>query len=205
MSQACQELHRYFSSLPRYHFPFEKSSIPRNGIYILFEKGETAHGTDRVVRIGTHTGEGQLLSRLQQHFVMENKDRSIFRKNIGRALLRQHKDPYAAMWEIDFTTRASRETYGSQRNVTKEKQLETEITDYLRSHMSFVVIEAEDRLKTEAKIIATIAQCEECKPSQQWLGTYSPKEKICNSGLWLVNELGSEPFTPSELQTFLTP
>jgi len=34
-------------------------------------------------------------SRLLQHFVMENKDRSIFRKNIGRALLARAGDPYA--------------------------------------------------------------------------------------------------------------
>jgi hypothetical protein len=54
--------------------PFDDSPIPLNGIYILFEDGEIAHGTNRIVRIGTHTGKDQLFSRLKQHFIQENKD-----------------------------------------------------------------------------------------------------------------------------------
>jgi len=75
-------------------FPFCEDQIPLNGIYILFEKGELAHNTDRIVRIGTHTGINQLRSRLKQHFIVENKDRSIFRKNIGRALLNKNHDDF---------------------------------------------------------------------------------------------------------------
>jgi len=79
MSEKCKQLHQWFNNLERISFPFDDRKIPRNGIYILFEKGETAHGMDRVVRIGTHTGKNQLRSRLKQHFIKENKDRSIFR------------------------------------------------------------------------------------------------------------------------------
>ena len=75
------------------------------GIKLLFEKGETAHGMDRIVRIGTHTGKNQLRSRLKQHFIKEDKDRSIFRKNIGRSLLNRDKDPFLEQWEIDLTSR----------------------------------------------------------------------------------------------------
>jgi hypothetical protein len=89
MSEICASLHKKLASLSRYAFPFHASMLPYNGIYVLFESGETGHGTDRIVRIGTHTGDGQLPSRLQQHFLDANKDRSIFRKNIGRALLTQ--------------------------------------------------------------------------------------------------------------------
>jgi hypothetical protein len=64
-----------------------------NGIYVLFERGEECHDGGRIVRVGTHTGDGQLRSRMLQHFVNENKDRSIFRKNIGRALLNRDRDP----------------------------------------------------------------------------------------------------------------
>ena len=78
----CEEIHRLFNSLKRYRFPCVPEEIPLNGIYILFQKGEKAHGVDRIVRIGTHTGLNQLRSRLWQHFINENKDRSIFRKNI---------------------------------------------------------------------------------------------------------------------------
>ena len=36
------------------------------------------------------------------------KDRSIFRKNIGRDLLNREKDPYLECWEADFTISAER-------------------------------------------------------------------------------------------------
>jgi len=37
-------------------------------------------------------------------------DRSIFRKNIGRALLNRDRDDYLQIWEIDFMTRGNRES-----------------------------------------------------------------------------------------------
>lgn len=206
MSVTCNQLHQVLGALPRYRVPFDSSLMPRNGIYILFEEGEGAHSGDRIVRVGTHTGNNQLPSRLHQHFMTANKDRSIFRKNIGRALLEQRKDPYLAVWEIDFTTRASREQQGHLRNTDYQQALETEVTAYMQRAFSFTVIQiddARDRLWLEAKIIATVAQCQECKASPLWLGKVSPKEKIRASSLWLVNELDSEPFTEPELSTFL--
>ena len=94
MSKTCNYLHKLFNSLSRFTFPFNDEKIPLNGIYVLFEKGQVGHNLDRIVRIGTHMGDNQLRSRLNQHFLLENKDRSIFRKNIGRAILNKIKDPY---------------------------------------------------------------------------------------------------------------
>ena len=68
------------------------------GALVLFEKSEKAHDVDRIVRIGTHTGQDNLKSRLKEHFINEVKDRSIFRKNIGRCLLRN--DPFLQDWEL---------------------------------------------------------------------------------------------------------
>jgi len=70
MKDKCLFLHQWFNSLKRLRFPFddELDLIPKNGIYIIFEKGETFEGLDRVVRVGTHTGDNQLRSRLYQHF-----------------------------------------------------------------------------------------------------------------------------------------
>jgi hypothetical protein len=48
----CEALHSWANTLRAFHFPFDETSIPLNGIYILFEKGETAHGTNRIVRVG---------------------------------------------------------------------------------------------------------------------------------------------------------
>ena len=47
----------------------------------------------------------------------------------------------------------------------------------------------------ESKIISSISHCNECKGSKDWLGNHSPKKKIRNSGLWLVNELYKEPLS----------
>ncbi|MDD5415214.1 MAG: hypothetical protein PHH96_10385, partial [Smithellaceae bacterium] len=45
------------------------------------------------------------------------------------------------------------------------------------------------------KIISTVSLCDICRPSHNWLGLFSPKEKIKNCGLWLVNELNKNPLS----------
>lgn len=201
MSEICASLHRLFHKLERFSFPFAIDQIPRNGIYILFEAGEKAHGADRIVRVGTHTGNDQLRSRLQQHFVKENKDRSIFRKHIGRALLNRAGDPFLQQWNWDLTTRRAKDAYGSLLDRHKQELVERQVSVYIQASFSFVVFEVADkseRLSLEAKVISTISWCDECKPSIAWLGLHSPEEKIRQSGLWLVNELYKEPLSEQE-------
>ena len=198
----CKELHVWARSLPRHTFPFDNNSIPKDGIYLLFEKGEEAHGGERIVRVGTHTGVGQLLSRLHQHFVVENKDRSIFRKNIGRALLNKAKDTYWQAWELDMTSAAARKKDGHKVDAGRQKEIEQKITKYLQDNVSFVVVPIGSgvrRLQMESKIISTLSLCQECEPSAKWLGRKSPKEKIRESGLWLVNELYKTPLIEADL------
>jgi len=205
MSQICSEIHKIFNELPRYSFPFNKTTIPKNGIYIIFEKNEYAHGADRIVRIGTHTGEEQLFSRLQQHFVKENKDRSIFRKNIGRALLNKENDPFLEQWDWDLTTKEKKEKYLPLLNQAKQKEVENSVSEYIQTNLSFCVIHVEGkekRLELESKIISTVSLCENCKPSENWLGNFSPKRKIRESGLWLVNELYKEPLEFADLEIY---
>jgi hypothetical protein len=202
MSTLCAALHNLLNRLPRHRFPFDVAAIPRNGIYVLFEDSERAHGGDRIVRVGTHTGANQLRSRLQQHFIRENKDRSIFRKNIGRALLNRTGDPFLTQWDIDLTTRRARETLGHAIDRRKLADVEALVSAYIQGHLSFVVFrvdEKTERLALESRLIATVSRCDACRPSPTWLGLYSPKEKIRASGLWLVNELWKEPMTPEDL------
>jgi len=199
----CPELHLFFNNLKRHSFPFKSESLPLNGIYILFEKGELAHTGDRIVRAGTHTGQNQLVSRLNQHFVNENKDRSIFRKNIGRALLSKEKDPYLKIWELDLTTRESKEKFSHLIDKEKQNKIEKQVSKFIQDNFSFSVVEIQDkdeRLITESKIISTLSLCKQCKPSDNWLGLFSPKEKIKKSGLWLVNELYKTPLSEKDVQ-----
>lgn len=205
MSEICRDLHLFLARRTRYSFPFVSDSIPSNGIYVLFEKGEKAHGVDRIVRVGTHTGENQLRSRLKQHFVNKNKDRSIFRKNIGRALLNRDKDPFLEQWERDLTTRAARDLYGTRIDRVKLAETEDRVTEYMQTNFQFCVGHVktkEERLYWEAKLISTISSCDECHPSAGWLGLSSPKQKIRDNGLWQVNELDGEPMSKSEFSRF---
>jgi len=181
---------------------FNEQGIPKNGIYILFEKGELAHSTDKIVRIGTHTGNSKLWSRLKEHLI-ENKDRSIFRKNIGRALLNKDKDPFLKQWEIDLITKKAKELHSNSIDLTKQKEIEKRVTKYIRDNFSFVVFQIDNkdkRLELESKIISTVSLCDECNPSPNWLGLFSPKEKIRKSGLWLVNKLCKTPLSEKDLK-----
>lgn len=196
------ELHKLFHELPRYRFPLTDAAVPSNGIYILFEKGETHGPYDRIVRVGTHTGQDQLPSRLKQHFVNENKNRSIFRKNIGRALLNEEDHPYLPFWELDVTSRADREKNASLLDMEFEGSLERRVTAFIQDNFSFCTFQVDskdDRLKWESRIVSTLAQTK-CTPSEDWLGNHSPKQRIRESGLWQVNELYNEPLTPEEFE-----
>src|SRR5437867_720423 len=142
----CKRLHELVENLPETRWPFSLHHFPRNGVYFFYETGEIwGHGNahTRIVRVGTHR-EGNFRSRIADHYVIDEhkmefdqnraapKDRSIFRKNIGRALLHRDGHPYEAMWNVDFTTRASRDARGTVRNVEKEKQIERQVTFILR-------------------------------------------------------------------------
>jgi len=199
----CGTIHELAWGLERYGFPFDEAKIPLNGIYILFQKGEEGHQGDRIVRIGTHTGGNQLRSRLKQHFLNQNKDRSIFRKNIGRALLNQSNDSFLEYWELDLTTRKAKEKYSSLIDLGYQKSIESQVSEFIQTNFSFCVFEVnskEERLQIESKLISTISWCEECKPSKTWLGNASPKNKIVESGLWLVNELYKTQFNTSDIE-----
>jgi hypothetical protein len=197
----CETLHEWANSLPAFRFPFDDASISLNGIYVLFERGEIAHGAKRIVRVGTHTGTGQLRSRLRQHFLVENKDRSIFRKNIGRALLNRDHDPFLPTWELDRTSRLAREKHII--DLDRQSAIEAIVSQYIQEHFTFVVFRVDEkiqRLGLESKMISTVSLCDECRPSTQWLGLSSPKDKIRKSGLWLVNELYKEPLSVRDLE-----
>jgi len=203
MNEDCHSMHQWFNKMKKFDFPFEEKNLPLNGIYILFEKGEYAHGTCRIVRVGTHTGNNQLISRLKQHFLKENKDRSIFRKNIGRCLLNKEKNPFLKQWELDLTTKTAKEKYAGKVDFQKQHKIEKKVSEYIQNNFNFVVFKVDEkvrRLDLESKIISTISWCEECKPSSNWLGLFSPKEKIKESGLWLVNELYKEPLSNDEMK-----
>ena len=198
------ELHKLFYNLSRFSYPFEKDlvNIAANGIYIKFEEGETIEGMDRIVRIGTDTGNNQLHSRLFQHFENENQRRSIFRKNIGRCFLKKENNPYLKYWELPITSKAEKEKNFKYIDLDFENKIEQRISSYIQNNFSFCVFRVdnkEDRLFWETKIIATIAQSG-IKPTSNWLGNNSPKSKIKQYGLWQIQGLMAPPLTLKEFE-----
>lgn len=205
MNGICHRLHQLATKLELHSFPFVETAIPKNGIYILFEESEEGHGQHRIVRVGTHTGDNQLRSRLRQHFINENKDRSIFRKNIGRALLNRANDSFLTDWEFDLTSGAMRASHGGRIDREKQRSVEAAVTKHIQSHFRFVVVPVavkEQRLLWESRMVSTIAACRVCMPSSRWLGCSSPISKIRSHGLWQVNELFKAPFTESDFDEF---
>ncbi len=201
MSDACRFIHDLAGNFKRHKFPFEPQRIPESGIYLLFEAGETAHGTDRIVHVGTHSGERRLGPRLREH-ERPNKDRSILRKNIGRALLRESNDPFLEKWKLDLTSREAKRKYGRSVDSKRQRAVEEAVTDRIRRTFSFVAFPAEDkdaRFELKSRIISTLSLCDGCRPSEQWLGRSSPKSKIRESGLWLTQGLRKEPLSEDEI------
>ncbi len=213
MSDLCRWLHERLEPLPLVKYPFKLNQLPDNGIYFVYETGEIwGHGGDtrRIVRIGTHR-EGNFRSRIAEHFLLNESrmnfdatkspphDRSIFRKHIGRALLNRGHDPYLSVFNIDFMKRQVLREHGHLRDIAKEKRIEAEVTRILREQFSFrfVVLEGQaERMGSEgleARLIGTLAHCSSCRPSSDWLGQYSPVEKVRQSGLWLVQHLSDQP------------
>jgi hypothetical protein len=217
VTSTCKWLHESLETLQLIRHPFDiDKQLPDNSIYFFYEDGEVwGHGNvedgtindnnkPRIVRIGTHK-DGNFKSRISGHFLLGEckmsfnskvpapHDRSIFRKNIGRALL--EGDECLTTWEIDFTTTANRNKHAHKRDIEMEKEIEGKITDILRQRFSFRFIVLEEQTARmgitglESRLIATVANCTLCKPSQSWLGRHSSKCQIREGKMWIVQHL----------------
>ena len=193
-------LHDFFNTLRRFSYPYQKKRgkkwiVPRNGIYVFFEKGEIytnpqGYSQDRIVRVGIHTTDSdkdsqrgnKLFSRLDQHF-RGNMKASSFRKYVGNSL--QNK---------------------AKHSIT---DIEKEVSTYMKENFSFVVFEVEtqnDREFWEKKLISTLGQAGKkgiIKSSGNWLGKHSSNPNVKASGLWQDDDMNGLPLTLAELQQLL--
>ena len=153
----------------------------------------------RIVRIGTHKRKMDF-----DEDKAKPSDRSIFRRNIGGALLNKDKDSYLEVWEIDFLPKKNRIKYGHLRDIEKEKSVEQQIREILRNRFFFrLMVIKNEKIGNgglESKLIGTVNKCKKCKPSENWLGNYSPKEQIRISGLWLVQHLNAREVSGKEMK-----
>ena len=193
----CTAVHLFFNRMPRMDYQ-RIANIPfEDGIYIMFEKGQKHGELDRIVRVGTHTAEGRLKARLKDHFISRNKDGSIFRKNIGKALLSKNNDPYLDIWTANMSNKKKTATIDK----VKAAEIETAVSDYLQDKISFVcfpINNKEARLRIEGALISLLNCSDDFYPDNNWLGKFSPVDRISRSGLWLTQGLDAEPLTVDE-------
>ncbi|MCL2116418.1 MAG: DUF5655 domain-containing protein [Methanobrevibacter sp.] len=195
-------VHRLFNNTKRYEFPFSEK-IPKNGIFVFFEKGEKFQGEDRIVYVGSNVKENRLAKMLNYIFKDGNRDNTVFRKNIGKSLLTKEDNKYfkkfnispsskiMKMWDMDLKEFSEEYSADSPEN-EQIKNIEEMVSQYIQEHFSFSIVEINPKLKRlhlKSKIISSLSLSNESKPSDEWLGNDSPREKIRNSGLWLEQHL----------------
>ncbi len=203
MNNACRILHEWVDGLQKFSHGYALEKLPKNGVYPVFEKGETAHGVDRIVRVGTHTGQNNLGKRIFEHLYKSKKDRSVFRKHIGRCLLAH--DPFLEQWNLDSTTKTNHEKYKNVIDFKKQEETEEKVTQYISDNFSFVVFEESNksaRLNIEEELLSTITACEKCCPSKTWLGLKHQNLRI-KQGLWNVQGLNKDILSESEMKSLI--
>lgn len=192
-----------------------KMNWPTRGVYIFFcPKENRENGEDlRVTRVGTHAvssgSKRTLWDRLKthqgtlkgKHAGGGNHRGSIFRLRVGEAIINKkrlhNKYPH---WGKGSS--ASRETRDS------EYEMEAEVSQYVRN-LPFLWVKVtddpsanSDRAYIERNAIALLSNYQK-KPvdprDENWLGQYSPKREIKESGLWNSKHV-SESYDPNFLE-----
>lgn len=170
---------------------------PERGVYFFFEPGEFRSGpinVQRVVRIGTHAltlkSRTTLWNRLSQHRGTLNSKGgnhrgSIFRLLIGEALSNREPSIKSLTWGQNSS---------APRNVRlAEQELEILVSDYIGS-MTLLFIPVPDAAGRESargiieRNSIALLSCFRDKsidqPSSDWLGKYSGRLRVRESGLW---------------------
>jgi hypothetical protein len=175
---------------------------PRRGVYFFFEEGEERAGSGegpRVVRVGTHAlnsgSRTTLWNRLSQHRGSArtgsgNHRGSVFRLLVGEAL--GNREPALRLESWGKGSSAGAETR------VREKAHEKRVSTYLGA-MPFLWLELDDapgpaslRGGIERNAIALLSGLVRGSvdpPSPNWLGHFSGRQKVRQSGLWNQNHV----------------
>ncbi len=168
---------------------------PRRGLYLFSDDNERRTGAfgSRVVRVGTHAvsrgSRSTLWGRLRAHRGLVGGSgahrSSVFRLHVGAALLAktERRELYPNWARAKAVDRAVWEA---------EAPLEREVSSYIGAmRLLYIAVPDEpsptsDRGYLERNAIALLARvgAQRDHPSENWLGRWSPQERIRRSGLW---------------------
>ncbi len=198
-----------------------RQNWPQLGVYFFYEKGEKRTQTGggvRVVQVGTHAlkdgSSATLWKRLSQHKGVRrtgggNHRGSIFRLRTGQALIaRDGLD--VPTWGVGGDTGKAAARLGLEREQVKsmEQPIEKVVSETLGA-MELLWIPIEDApgpgslrgyIKRNAIALLSNYRGNAIDPqSSDWLGRFSNREKVQQSGLWNSNHV-DEDYEPMFLK-----
>lgn len=184
---------------------------PNRGVYFFFEPAEYRADimtASRVVRIGTHAlksgSRTTVWKRLSQHRGTlkpfgGNHRGSIFRLLVGQALMTRNPSLAIGSWE---DKRLSSMDVGEV-----ERPLEQAVSKFL-AETTLLVLPILDGAEPDSlrgliernsiALLSSSTTDSVDKPSADWLGSYSNREKVLKSGLWNNNHV-DETYDPDFL------
>lgn len=191
-----------------------RTGWPARGVYFFFESGEersTSGSGPRVVRVGTHTltssSRTTLWQRLSQHRGVAmtgggNHRGSIFRRLVGEALIRRDGLSVGS-WEIGSSAGGAARSLGVERSAVHDLEHPVEVSvSTLIGAMPFLWVRCDDapggssvRGVIERNAIALLSNFERepiDPPSPTWLGLFSSRDRVRESGLWNNNHVDEE-------------
>ena len=189
---SCAKLHALLAEKrQRFDFPPPFEQLPLNGVYFIFESGQSSHDHPRIVRIGSHTGRDRLVARLWEHAIPHG--RSQFRYDLGKAIIKQ---PQA----VDFPS-VSEEQWKASVDRQELDPFEVRLSAFIKERLQFSVIGTVNQceaLKLERECIATVANCDGCKEASKTSILKCPYD----GHLWNQKHTGrnSESLSPSNWQ-----
>ncbi|HOV17014.1 MAG TPA: hypothetical protein PLF50_05935 [Candidatus Cloacimonadota bacterium] len=193
-----------------------KQSWPPKGVYFVYEPNEFRFDKNdlRVVRVGTHAvnlgAKSTLWGRLRTHKgTLEGSGShrsSILRFHVGEALMNKYPDLYTDSWGKKLNTL----NVNVNEIKSKEQKLEQKVSEYIGS-MSVLYLSITDDASSSCdrayieKNTIVLLSCFNGnidRPSDGWLGLYSKKDKIRESGLWNINYVQYNNYSPDYLDIF---
>jgi hypothetical protein len=197
--KSCHAIHAALERLPSWREPRQ---VPfSNGLYFFYERGEASpHAPQgRVVRVGNHPrSDNSLVRRLQQHY-SGRKNGSVFRRYVGGALIRALDPDNSCL--MPGPGRGHWERHG-QDTCHLCAAVEQQVSLSLREKFTFRCIEIDNRRERnnlEESLIATLSACNECIPSESWLGRQACSSVLRGSGMWNCQGVSGEQLSEGEL------
>jgi hypothetical protein len=178
--------------------------LPKQGVYFFFDDNEPttfSSSIPRLVRIGTHGvsagSVATLRNRLRTHLGTRagagNHRASVFRLHVGRAIIERD------LLEKDFPNWGKGQS--APKEITeREAALEAKVSEYIGNlRVLFVPVldtagTGSMRATIERQFISMFTEnlCALEESSPAWLGRFSDKASIRDSGLWNIRDVGSE-------------